>query len=144
MAYSTVANIQSEFKSLVVNSTSSVTTTEVEDFIAQSDAYIDSKLGLIYQTPITGAVALLVAKQLSIWITTQRIKNIMQVKTGFTETDQDSNSDFKKLADDMIADILAKKMTLQDATLLSSGDGVKSFTVDNDIVSTFDATEKQW
>ena len=52
MAYSTNAQVASEFKSITFSSSTSVTDTEVDRFIVEADEEINYKIGRVYVVPI--------------------------------------------------------------------------------------------
>lgn len=146
MAYCTNTEVQNECKGLDYNSSSAITTTKVDAFIGQADAYIDSRLGLRYVTPITGAGALLVVKMISTYLVADRVQSILKTLTGNAQRDQNNipEDTLGKKAERMIKAILAGEMTLSDATLVSSSEGVHSTTYDDEIEHTFEQGVDQW
>ena len=97
MAYSTNSDIQSEFKNLAYSS-SGITSAEVDEFIAQEDAYIDGRIGNKYDTPVTASNSVKILKTISIQLVAARVKTILAVKTGIPVTDQDSSSNLAVMA----------------------------------------------
>jgi len=75
MAYCTEADIERELQ-MKITTTTELTTAEVADIIADTDAEIDSKLGDKYVVPITGSKALLVVKQISYLLCTGKIQDL--------------------------------------------------------------------
>lgn len=144
MAYSTVAQIESEFKNVDFNANSAVTDTEVGDIISQTDAEIDARLGVKYIVPITGAVSLLILRTISTYITCARVSKIIEVKTGESDKDQPRRIEERATAIKMLNEIVEGKMLLSDATEISTRGGVRSYTYENNIESTFDVTKDQW
>ena len=144
MAYSTTTDVASEFKNITISATSALTTTEVTEFIVQADAYIDSRLGLKFTVPITGAESLKIVKRLSIWLVASRMKEIYKVKTGAVLVDQGETGDLGKMAREELDKIIKNELLLSDATLLSSANGVKSFSNDNGEEYTFQRNRDDW
>ena len=143
MAYSTNANIQSEFKNLTYTS-NGITSAEVDGFIEQEDAFIDGIIGRKYVVPATGTYTLRILKTISIQLVVSRIKRILAVKTGRPELDQDSSSNLFAMAKTKLDDIAEGRLILSDATLAEANDGVDSFAVSDDIKHIFKRDEQQW
>lgn len=144
MAYSTKDQVQSEFKNVSFDANTAVTDTEVTDLITQTDAEIDARLSVRYVTPITGNVSLLLLRTISIFITAARVSKIIEVKTGESDRDYPRRVEERNNALKMLQDIVDGKMLLQDATEISNKRGVRSYTYENNIQSTFDVTKEQW
>lgn len=144
MAYCTNANVASEFKDITFSSSTIVTDTEVDAFIAQVDAMIDGKLGNKYTVPITGSGALLIVKMISIYLTAYRVQSILELKTGETDKETSARNKNKDSAEKMLEDIFSGKMKLTDATLSTSHDGVKGYTYSNDIEAAASVTTDMW
>lgn len=144
MAYAVADDIQSEFKDIVFSSSTKVTTAEVTEFIAQTDAIIDGKVGLRYVTPVVGASSLLILKYICIQIVVDRIKTMMEVKSASEELNQKPAPSPTRMAYKMLEDIANLKILLSDATALSSSSGVSSYDADNCIEPTFRTGEDQW
>jgi len=145
MAYCTNAQVAAEFKNLSFSSSTYPTDTNVDRFIAEADAEIDSRVGLKYQVPLTGSVALLVARQLSIDIVAERVRRVIKVQSGQDQKRQDGREgDTAKEARERTDLIVQGKMVLSDATLASSHDGVKSYNSDNGVEPVFDAETESW
>lgn len=148
MAYATNAQVASEFKNITFSATSSITLDEVDRFIEEADAYIDSKLSQKYVTPITGTTSLILVRQISVWLAAQRVKDIMRVKSGATEKDQGvGKTKIRRLDDmakEMLSDILNDKLELPDASLKDTSEGVYSYVYHNNIDHKFDMENDQW
>ena len=143
MAYSTNADVQSEFKNLTYTS-NGITSAEVDEFISQEDAYIDGMVGGKYATPITGSESLKIIKTISIYLVANRVKTILAVKTGISKTEQDSVSSLASIAKEKLKMIREGTLILSDATLARASDGVDSFAVSDDIKHVFDRDKDQW
>lgn len=147
MAYSVVADVQAEFKNLTFSSSTYPTDTSVTAFIAQADAFIDSKLGMKYVVPITAAQALLIVKTISVWLVAARVKEIIRVKLGATAVEQETREgDLRQMALDMLKEYIGPEFTsiLPGADLASASDGVRSYVVDNSISNQVDTQKAQW
>lgn len=145
MAYCTNAEVAAEFKNLTFSGSSTPTSTTVDNWIAQADAEIDSRVGLKYVVPLTGSNALIIAKQLSTAIVAERVRRTLKIKTSEEATRQDGRAgDTAKEARDMMTQIVEGKLKLSDATLASSQDGVASFNVSNGEEHTFEKSVDQW
>lgn len=144
MAYSQETDIEGEFKDVDFDTNTSVKSADITRFIAETDAYIDGKLGLRYQVPITGVSSLLIMRMISVTLISERVKKILAVKTGDSKVDQDSLTDREKAMHKMLQEIVEGKILLSDATKLSSHGGVKAYNYDNDIEASFDVTQDQW
>ena len=143
MAYSTNANVATEFKNLTYSS-NGITSAEVDGFIEEADAFIDGIVGRKYVTPITGANSLLIIKTISIQIVVARVKKILAVKTGIPETDQDSSDNMFGMAKTKLDDIAEGCLVLKDAALYRASDGVDSFAVSDDLEHIFKRDIDQW
>lgn len=147
MAYCVASDVTSEFKRVDFSlANSAVTTAEVTEFISQADQFIDSKIGLKYEVPVTGANSLKILKQISIYLVAYRIKRILEVKVATPDPNaQDvQNQNLRQIALDMLKDIVDGLLLLSDATLASSGNGVGSYAYSNDQVAQFDRDTEQW
>jgi len=143
MAYCSVTEVASEFKDISFDADSSITETEIEDFIDQESAFIDAKIAEKYETPVTGTSALLVLKKICIAVVAYRAKLILAVKTGEDSVDQETRANYQMVSK-MISDIAAGKTVLSDATRATAHDGFASYNSDQLIEPVFDVTSQQW
>lgn len=144
MAYSLEADIQSEFKDIdFADADSKVTSAEVTAFITQADAFIDSKVGLRYDTPVTGVESLKILKTISIWLVADRVSKVLRIKSNVPETETAEKS-LRDMALEMLEDISKGLLLLSDATLKSSGSGFSSYANTEDLSYTFKKGESQW
>lgn len=145
MAYCTVDHVAGEFKSVSFSTTTAITTSEVERFIAEEDAYINSRLSKRYETPITGAEALLIVRKISIGLVAGRVQRIMKVKTAEEPTNQDGQSlDLGAGAKKMLEMIVNDEMRLPDNDLATTHQGIQSFNVDESVEPVFEQGVDQW
>lgn len=146
MAYCTEAEVTTEFKDIDFTLTgAAVVTADVTSFIAQAGAEMDSILSARYSVPVTqGASAMLLLKQICIWLVSQRIKDIVEVKNVRDESDQDVKTNVGSTARKMLAKIVSGEMKLIGADLASSAQGVKSYVSANNVDRQFKKDEEQW
>jgi phage gp36-like protein len=145
MAYATEAEIESEFKNLTIDTGTAITTATVATYLAQADAEINSRLGVKYETPITGTESLVLIKMIEIWLVKDRVQKAMKVKTGIEKSSQDlGDADYRKQALDLLADLASGKVALSDATLKDSSGGVKSYASSNSVENIFKVGVTQW
>lgn len=148
MSYAVFGDIQAEFKDITFASTTAVTDANVTEYIAQEEAALEAEVATIYVTPITGTKAISIMKKMTTLMVKARILDILPVKTGNRNPDQEDPAD--KLREQvmgengMLAKIKSKLLILVDATLLESTGGVKSYAVNNDLDHTFHRDTKEW
>jgi phage gp36-like protein len=144
MAYCTSDQVQGEFKKLRADSTSPIDLTEIDRFIEEADAIIDSYLSKRYETPVTGATSLIIVRNISIMIVAQRIKDILRVKTGDEPTSQDGRGNLNDRAMKMLKDIVDRNIDLPDATATDTDEGVQSYVSSNEVPFIFERETVQW
>jgi hypothetical protein len=145
MAYCTSAQVAAEFKDITFSANTPVTDTDVDRFIAEADAEINSVLAVRYATPITGTEALIIVRQLSIDLVAERVKNIIKVRTGEEVKNQSGRSgDLAAEARKRLEALAKGTAKLTDAARSSSHYGIKSYNVANDIEPTFTKDCDAW
>lgn len=127
MAYCTEADVLREFKSLVISSDTSIKTADVAAWIAEADAEIDARVGLIYATPVTGTNSLLVVRSMSVGLVAGKIREVLRVKSGLKQTEQDNSTDSAKVARTKLDKIVKREMKLSDASLVDNDQGLQSY-----------------
>lgn len=142
MAYSTNADVVDEFKNL--DTTGKITTAKIDEWIDQADAYIDGRVGLIYQIPVTGASSLKILKEISIGFVAQRIAYVLETKTTTPKGDQYIPKNLIKQAEDRLKMIVKRELVLSDATEKSTKAGVSSYSNENTVNRKFDQSKTQW
>lgn len=142
MAYSTNLDVTDEFKS--IDTSGKITTVKIDEWIAQADAYINGKVGLIYLTPVTGVESLLILKEISIGFVAQRIAFILETKSVTPRGDQSIPKNLIDQAEKRIQMIIDRTLLLPDAVELSTHQGVKSYSSDNVVTRVFDQSRQQW
>lgn len=147
MAYATTTDIQNEFKSLDLSSSTTLTTAKVTQFLTDANAEIDCRLAPKYTVPITGSNALIIVKLICIYLVKHRCMEILrQSKTGTTSGEEDAQTNYRAMGLKMVDDIVKDKLILNDATLATPADGVRSYSNDNSdsVTNTFQRSTKQW
>lgn len=144
MAYSTNALVASEFKSITFSSSTKITDSEVDQWITEADAYIDGRIGLIYETPVTGTKALEILKTISIGIVAQRVAYAMEVKSITPKGDQYIPKDLINSAEKKLDMIVNRQLLLSDATERSTSGRVRSYSGSNTVTRKFDQSKDQW
>ena len=142
MAYSTNSDVTDEFKS--IDTSGLISTAKIDEWISQDDEYIDGRIGLLYETPVTAVKSLKIVKQISIGLVAQRIAFILETKSITPKGDQAIPKNLITEAKERLQMIVDRKLLLSDATERSTHAGVKSFTSDNVVARKFDLTTNQW
>lgn len=146
MSYSELSDIEGEFKQISFEeSDSAVTIGQVEEFIEQADAEIDSTISVRYETPVTaGASALALLRQCSIWLVARRVKDVLEVKNVRTEVDQDVKTDTRTMALSILKRIANGEMNLVGATNATTDAGVSSGVTANNVERVFKKDTESW
>jgi hypothetical protein len=145
--YCTTTQVAEEFKD-VSFATGPVTTARVTRLIQEASAYINSKVGKIYETPIVAATspeAYLIMTMICVGLVSDRLKPILKVKTpALNDSQQGGEGEEASVAERMLTEIVQEKLNLGDATKLSSTDGVDSYNVSSGVENKFSLDEDQW
>ncbi len=151
MAYSTNAQVASEFKSTTFAAGRSITDTEVDRFIDEADEVINSRIGLKYSlvddiTLILNPLSFPVLRQISIWFVADRVREIMQVKDiGDDRIKQGARAPNSAVrAEKMLNQIVDGTLLLRDVPLNTTHDGFKSFATDEGLEHQFKKDVDQW
>lgn len=130
--YASNTDIQAEYLNITWNS-ATLSSTKVDEFCSQAGEYIDAKIGTKYVLPIdSGAVKTLkLLKMLTIWMVKERLKAIIQTKTGSNKADAEDKINLQDKADKMLDSIRKGEIELLDAKKVGTGDGVGSYVADN-------------
>lgn len=148
MAYCTATDVQADFKAIVFNSTSMVTSTAITDFITEADALINSYVGARWTTPITAnsdSVALM--KLCSRTIVADRIRGILANKQQTaTDANQQVSSDGFSVKNVMalLNDIKLGNVQLTGADLLLPNAGMFSNNYERNELPRFRKNRKSW
>lgn len=150
MSYATVSDITSEFRELTVTTTSPITTAEVERFLLEADALIDTKLSNRYTVPIvSGSVSLVLLRKIEIDIVAYRIASILNLKKEVPLPDKTILQDLNytasyKVSMKLLDDLFSGKILLPDATIKTDSSGFADYNYANDIGPIFERDTKQW
>jgi len=147
MAYTTVANVEAEFKSIDFSvAGAAVTTGEVVEFISQADAHINGKIGRKYTVPVTATESLIILKTISTWMVADRVRKIAKVKDISLEELQQGlrPPGGRKEALEMVEQITDGTLLLSDAPLINTEEGLSSFGDDNALEFQFQRNVDQW
>ena len=146
--YALPADVANEFRSITFDGTSDITDTRVQSFLDEAEAEINTSLAVVYITPITGTISLLVVKRIEIAIVAARVAAIIDLKRS---PSQDKNikqefnkAGFARVARKSLEDLKNRITTLTDAELLNSDFGMSSETVDLQVEPVFDKCKQQW
>lgn len=146
MAYTTNAEVAADFKDLPFTTTTNVKTADVDQFIVEADALINSYVGSAYVVPVTAGEGLQLLKLLSRSLVTGRIKKLMEVKQ---EKSVDANQSVMGVllsptqVMKILTDIQKQNTVLIGATALSGG-GFFSNNVANSVEPVLEKDTKQW
>ena len=148
MSYCTIAEVASDFKDITFDSDSSVTDTEVQEFIDQECEFINGMICRRYVAPIVeldSPSAFKILKRICIFLVADRVRHVLYIKTGRDVIDQDTKG-LKSLSRNPRADlkmIADGKLKLGDAVEVSSDVGFDTFDVSCSDM-TFDIKKQQW
>lgn len=144
--YCQLSDIEADFaNSVTFDTTSKVTIANVASYIESESNYINSAIAPKYKTPVIEAnspSAFAMLKRICIFRVSDRIRNILEIKTGNDDINQDvkgqsrnPNSDLKLLIDG--------KLRLIDAVIATSDDGV-AFGLKDESYQPFKLNLDQW
>lgn len=148
MAYCTVADIQSRFKNLPIDTGTAIKTAQVQGLIDQYSASIDARIAKMYVVPVdtsSATSAAQVLKLVCIYLVVAELEPIV----GQTVAKEGGNyvkSRDRVLydqAEDMLADIETGKLELVDATRKTSNTFV-SGNVSASVCAVFKKDRTQW
>lgn len=146
MAYSSQDEVASDFKDISFTADTNVTSDDVDQFIVEADALINSYAGVRYVTPVTTGEGLNLLKMFSRNIVANRIKSIMEVKQA---TNKDAVQNVRSGLS--TADILKQldlirtgDLILVGADLWGSNAGFVSSNYENDVKPQFHKDCKEW
>ena len=143
--YTSVAAIQSEFKSMTFGASTAITSDDVGEFITQEETALEAEVASVYAIPVTGTAGIAIMKLMATLMVKARILDITQVKTGDARVDQaNSGAPLRERVREMLDRIKEKKLTFASATLAESSGGVKSYAVDEDLTPEFQSGTDQW
>lgn len=149
MGYCTRTDILADFKNIKIDDTTAVTPKSLNEIIDQESNYIDARVGLRYVVPIDElvyTVAFSILKRIAIFRVSDRVRNIIEVKTGITQKDSDEKYKDNKIRtpNDDLDMIVKGLMILKDVPLVNLDSGVNSFNVDAGVEHVFNTSKQQW
>lgn len=146
MSYCAISDIVADFSnSVVFDSDSKVTDAQVTEYIESESNYIDSYIASKYKVPVLevdSPSAFAMLKRICIYRVSDRVRNILEVKTGDTNLDQDTKGQSRTPTNDLKL-IIDGKLSLIDAPLATTDDGL-SFGVTSDAYKPFNLNTQQW
>ena len=140
--YCTVAQIEVYFPSVTFSTTTKVTLASVEALITTKSLYIDARLNVRYETPITGANSLIIIQEICEWLVISQLEPILKTGLG-RRGDAIPPIDYKAKADKKLTEHESSKADLPDASS-RSGDEFKNYNEDNEIDPIFERDTDQW
>jgi len=149
MAYATATDIEAEFKNITFDTSSAITETEVTEYINQEEAYINAIVSNRYEIPITGNEARKILKNISIACVAYRVAKVLNLKKDvpipekFVPQAINEGAAYRE-AKKKLEMIQKGKVILDDATALSSQQGVKSYNASNNILPIWERDTRQW
>jgi hypothetical protein len=129
-AYASVQNVQEEFKNTTFSSTSQPTDTRVTRYIQEEEAIINAKVGMIYTAPVDATaspLSTIILRKISISMVSRRVKEILEVQSESTDTNQAAKKDSTKPPEELLQEIVDRVLVLPDAVLLSTTNGATSY-----------------
>ena len=144
--YCQLSDIVADFANGVeFTTTSKVKLSEVESYIESESNYIDSAIASKYQTPVikaTSPKAFDLLKRICIYRVSDRVRNILEIKTGNDDVNQDVKGQSRNPNADLKL-IIDGKLKLIDAIIATPDDGV-SFGIRDEAYAPFKLNEDQW
>jgi phage gp36-like protein len=146
MGYCSAADITADFANMLFDATTKVKAADIDSFIVDADALIDSYLAGRYVVPITGVEALKVVKLYSRTLVSDKVTGILQIKQQ-TNTPANQNVRSGLSTKDVIKMLEALKngdSQLSDAALVKSAGGISSFNVREGRTPEFKKDVESW
>jgi hypothetical protein len=135
MAYCTVTDISSRFKSLLISSDTAVTTTEV-----------DGRIGKRYVTPVDPSdspISTAILQLICIWFVVAEVEPIVGQAPVKDSKGESRQKTFHEMAEDALAKIESGQTMLPDAEAVSSNT-LSSYNVTNSVEAVFQKCRRQW
>jgi hypothetical protein len=145
MPYATVSEVQGEFKKIAFSTTSLVTEADVEAFIAEADALINSYVSQRYQLPVGAGEGLTLLRMYSRVLVSHRVRGILSVKSP-NDLKQEPNAPYLSVADILknLEKLKNGDLALTGATPVQSGGGMFSNTYAQGVEPRFRKDLDQW
>lgn len=143
--YCTLQEVKDEFAGITIASSGTkMTESQVNAWVAQESAFINSCISNRYRIPVveaTSPISFLVLKRIALYRVSERIKNKIEIKTSVEQTSSEEKSFVQtKTPNSDLKDIASGKIDLPDAELISSGGSVYSHGCEG----YFRTDEQQW
>ena len=148
MNYATIQDIQDDWKKINFSADKAIVNeTKVLSMIEDESAYINTWISNKYKTPVLQSESpnsFSVLKRICVFRVSERIKNILEVKSGNDQTDsqEKENKNFARTPNSDLKDIQKGRMQLSDA--IRSANGMGSFNIDAGVEFEFDVSKQQW
>lgn len=155
MAYATAAQVASEAKisngfhdAPVAPSTipaTNPTATKVGEIIAEVEAMIDARISRKYRIPLTVSGNQVLMRGISLALCVERVREIMEVKTGAANVEQQQWKTTADVARKNLERIVLGEIPLAgEALAAAAGDGVRSYAKDSGQTPFFKKGCEQW
>ena len=151
MTYSLLTDIESELRDVSFTSGPNevLTIAEINAFLTQTEALINTRLSNRYELPIVGVASLLLLKKIEIDLVTFRVVKILNLKretpTPDSRIEQDLNySAAFQQSTRLLEELFMGKVLLPDDSPKTAGSGISSFNQVNNIQPVWERDAKQW
>lgn len=149
MGYCTASEVASDFKNINFNASSSVTQSEVEAFIDQESAFVNDMISNKYKTPVGSSESpnsYLTLKRITIALVADRVRHVIEVKTGRELNDQETKGHISMSRDPQkdLRAIRDGKMRLLDAVPIDNVGFDSGLISEDDCDTTFKVDGEQW
>lgn len=146
MAYCEVSDVISEFKDLDVNASTSVTLTEIQDWIDEDASLINSYISKRYTVPVVEAdspMSFEVLKMINRLLVYKRVHDVLKIKTGVKEVNQSTSKSRYEKAWKILKGIACGDLDLTDASTSESA-YLKTGCLEENTFSTLSDEVKAW
>ena len=144
--YCSLDDIKTEFaNSINLDSNPKLPATDIDNLIVSESNYIDSNIASKYLTPIdknNSPLAYELLKRICVYLDADRIRNILNIKTGVQTLDQDVKAPNRTPKDDLFS-IVDGKLRLIDGIIATDDDGV-AFGFQETEYKPFELNKQQW
>jgi|WetSurMetagenome_2_1015567.scaffolds.fasta_scaffold180052_3 hypothetical protein len=142
MAYSSASDIQALIKWVVFSTSSKVTLAELDNYISDADAFINSKLERVYVVPITHLNDIEILKYISARFAACEVAQVLILQAGGKIPD--IVTQWRKDATERLALILDLTIDLPNTTKLVSSNGLYSYTYNGNEENDYEDTPPIW
>lgn len=118
MSYCSLSDVQGLLVNITIDATSNPSDVQVTtEIIPEYDRYIDDRLGRYYQTPVTGANALLTMQRIEKYLVAAEVAE--RVYVGQSPSDSPQSVTWRKMAEDDLTRLVQGDIILTDAQTTS-------------------------